>query len=618
MTIPPSPPPQQSLEMVLSRLEALAAQHRRRDVRPRLEAARKLLTNETVRAVVVGQFKQGKSALVNAIVDAPICPVDDVVATSVPTVVQWGEQTSAAVVTEISRDHEALRTSIDPALLRQHVTDLAGEIGLIGSVRAEVSLPRPILAAGFTFIDTPGAGRAQARTSTNLTLLPQADVAIMVTDATQELTEPEIAFLKQASLLCERIICVISKTDMQQRWRDIVVVNADHLRNANLDVPLFATSALLRSLAEHHSEPAWRTESRIDEVTAYLQKDVKAAVRTSRRRLAARELLAAIQLIDIDLQSQLRALTSNNDGQTVIRELQSSESQARQLMEKSARWQLTLSDGAGDLVTDTEFDLRDRLRSVGRDAEELIDSCDPGKSWDSIGDWLADSITQAVSDNFVWAHQRSEHLADLVAQHFAVEGRAAVPDLTIGDIDSAVGGLVGPDTVNPGSLSMGQKFMIGLKGSYGGVLMFGLMTTVAGMALVNPISLAAGVVMGGFAYRNDSRQRLEQRRAEARTAVRKLIDETIFQVSKNARDQTSVVKRQLRDHFIDIADDLKKSFHTAAANAKNVAALPPTEREPMADKLTREIRNLTALRAIATADADGTPHDETIGSRYAA
>lgn len=618
MTPPTTPSSRHHLESVVARLRALAGQHGRTDLYGKLDAVQGLLADESVRVVVVGQFKQGKSALVNAIVEAPVCPVDDVIATSVPTVVTWGEQATAAVVTEISREHEPLRTVVDPAELRRHVTDLAGEIGLVGSVRAEVTLPRPILAAGFTFVDTPGAGRAQARTSTNLTLLPQADVAVMVTDATQELTEPEIAFLKQASTLCGRVVCVMSKTDMQQQWRDIVTVNTAHLSNAGLTVPLFATSALLRSLADQHAEPTWRSESRIDQFVAFLRDTIKPDVRRGRERIAAQDIAAVIHLLEIDLQGQLQALTSANNGQSVIRELQSSEAQARQLTEKSARWQQTLSDGAGDLVTDAEFDLRDRLRAVGRDAEELIQSSDPGTSWDAMGTWLAESITQAVSDNFVWTHQRSEHLADLVSQHFALEGRAAVPDLALGDIDGAISDLDGLDPVSSGSLSAGQKFMIGLKGSYGGVLMFGLMTTVAGMALVNPISLAAGIVMGGFAYRNDARQRLEQRRAEARNAVRKVIDETIFQVSKDARDQMSLVKRQLRDHFIDVAEDLKKSLNTASAKAKSAVQLPPTQRDTRIENLTKEVNNLRALRATTAAAVSDATLEPSPGARRAA
>ena len=40
-----------------------------------------------VRVLVVGEFKQGKSLLVNALVGAPVCPVHDDIATSVATVV---------------------------------------------------------------------------------------------------------------------------------------------------------------------------------------------------------------------------------------------------------------------------------------------------------------------------------------------------------------------------------------------------------------------------------------------------------------------------------------------------------------------------------------------------
>src|SRR5690625_5731877 len=110
--------------------------------------------------------------------------------------------------------------------------------------------------------------------------------------------------------------------------------------------------------------------------------------------------------------------------------------------------------------------------------------------------------------------------------------------------------------------------MIGMKGSYGGVLMFGLMTTLAGMALVNPISVAAGLVMGGFAYRQDMSHRLEQRRAEAKQAVRRLIDESIFKVGKESRDRTMRMKRVLRDHFITVGEELKYSLNESVRSAK--------------------------------------------------
>src|SRR5690606_16179286 len=155
---------------------------------------------------------------------------------------------------------------------------------------------------------------------------------------------------------------------------------------------------------------------------------------------------------------------------------------AEQLSLQSARWQQTLGDGTAELIDDIEFDLRDRLRAVGREAEALIDSSDPGEAWDEIGVWLADSLTAARTQHFIWAFDRSKHLAEVVSKHFALDGRAAVPDLTPPTVDRALGAIGSIDFVRSGSLSIGQKVMIGLKGSYGGVLMFGLMTTFAGMA----------------------------------------------------------------------------------------------------------------------------------------
>src|SRR5690625_1825188 len=213
----------QLLTTITNNLREIARKKNRADLVVRLDNVVESLADVRVKAVVVGQFKQGKSALVNALVSAPVCPVDDVIATAVPTVVKWGVEPHAALVTKIdgSKD-KAIHTEVDPRRLRRHVTDLAGESGFLGHLHAEVELPRRLLAEGVVLVDTPGVGRGHSRAATNLTLLPQADVAIMVSDVTQELTDPELNFLKQASALCPRVACVVSKNDLQHHWRAIV------------------------------------------------------------------------------------------------------------------------------------------------------------------------------------------------------------------------------------------------------------------------------------------------------------------------------------------------------------------------------------------------------------
>ncbi|MGH3821508.1 MAG: dynamin family protein, partial [Pseudonocardiaceae bacterium] len=66
---------------------ATIAQYDRSDLEARLAQTRARLLDERVRVLVVGEFKQGKSLLVNGLVRAPVCPVHDDMATSVPTVV---------------------------------------------------------------------------------------------------------------------------------------------------------------------------------------------------------------------------------------------------------------------------------------------------------------------------------------------------------------------------------------------------------------------------------------------------------------------------------------------------------------------------------------------------
>ncbi len=76
----------------------LAANTGRQDLVQRLENTQARLRDPNVRVVVVGEFKQGKSKLINALVNAPVCPIDDDVATSVPTAVGYGEEPAAYVL----------------------------------------------------------------------------------------------------------------------------------------------------------------------------------------------------------------------------------------------------------------------------------------------------------------------------------------------------------------------------------------------------------------------------------------------------------------------------------------------------------------------------------------
>ena len=128
--------------------------------------------------------------------------------------------------------------------------------------------------------------------------------------------------------------------------------------------------------------------------------------------------------------------------------------------------------------------------------------------------------------------------------------------------------------------------------------MFGLLTGIFGMALINPLSVGAGLMLGRKAYREDKEARLKQRQSEAKVLVRKHVDDVVFQVGKQLKDRLRLVQRATRDHFTEIAEEHHRSLTESVAAAQKAAATYAVER----DMRIKEIRNqLKAVDALAKA-----------------
>src|SRR5262245_50683182 len=77
-----------------------AVAYERPDLGERLSKARDRLVDPAFYVLVVGEFKQGKSTLINSLLNAPICPVDDDIATATPTIIRYSDEPTAAVLFE--------------------------------------------------------------------------------------------------------------------------------------------------------------------------------------------------------------------------------------------------------------------------------------------------------------------------------------------------------------------------------------------------------------------------------------------------------------------------------------------------------------------------------------
>ena len=96
----------------------------------------------------------------------------------------------------------------------------------------EVRLPHRLLKTGLSLVDTPGVGGLEsAHGIVTLGALRTTTGVIFVTDASQELTGPEVDFLRQALERCSAAVCVVTKTDLYPAWRRIVELDRQHLAN---------------------------------------------------------------------------------------------------------------------------------------------------------------------------------------------------------------------------------------------------------------------------------------------------------------------------------------------------------------------------------------------------
>jgi hypothetical protein len=585
----------------------LVAAAERPDLRQRLEQTRQRLLDPSTRVIVVGEFKQGKSQLINALVNAPVCPVDTDIATSVPTVVRHGTVPSATIFlatggdTASPGDQPVESRSVKLEELADHVSERGNPGNRNHLVSAEVFLPREILAGGLSFIDSPGLGGLDSVHSlTTLTALPTADAMLLVSDASQEYTEPEIKFLRQALRITPNIACVLSKTDLYPHWSQVAELDRTHLDEVDPGMRLFPVSADLRLHAARLQDNELNDESGFPQLVAYLRTKVLGQSERLQQRSVALDLLSITDHLALSLQSELSALLDPNTTQQMIAELEAAKARADELRRRSSRWQTTLNDGVGDLISDMEYDLRDRMRSIQRDAEQAIDGADPGTNWPETVAWLEQRVAAAVSDTFVWTNERAGWLSEQVAEHFARD-RVPLPVLRVDNTAEVLDPVRSVETLDPGRLNPVQKVFIGMRGSYGGVLMFGLLTGIVGMSLINPISVGAGLLIGGKVYKDEKNARLKRRQGEAKAIVRSHIDDVIFQVGKQLKDRLRLVQRGTRDHFTDIAEEHHRSLAESVLAAQKAATTYSVERDQRARDIKVTLRRVEELHKAAEA-----------------
>ena len=218
---------------VAERVANAATRANRADLGDRLRIAVARTARPATIICVVGEFKQGKSSLVNAMLGQHICPVDDDLATSVITLLRYGEEIAIEVRRRVNGELVVEQVASDAIV--DWVTEAGNPDNGKDVERVDVALPSALLKDGSCIVDTPGMGSMGAgHAAATLAFLPFADGLVFASDASAELSEPEVDFLKRARQLCPNIVVVLTKIDLYPHWREIRELNIGHLERIEI------------------------------------------------------------------------------------------------------------------------------------------------------------------------------------------------------------------------------------------------------------------------------------------------------------------------------------------------------------------------------------------------
>ncbi|MDO3378529.1 dynamin family protein [Geoalkalibacter halelectricus] len=362
---------------------------------------------------VLGQFKRGKSTLLNALLGEDLLPTDILPATSIPTYILAGEALRVRVYfLDEAPPQDFLPSAQLPLsqVLADYVSEQGNPHNRRGVSRVEIFHPAALLRQGVVLIDTPGIG-STLRHNTEITqqTLPRCDAAVFLVSPDPPLTETELEFLGRARALLPRIFYLFNKIDYldgQELQASLNFLRA-HLREVEPQgegpriFPISARQALAARLGR--DEQGLRASGLAeveDNLIDFLRREKMQVLQAALKRQAGDVFSDAV----MKLRVTLSALKLPQE------ELQQRLDQFHQTLPEIEREQLAASDVlSGDLkrlvahLHDEMLRLRERaLKDISPDVETYLDSIEDPEEMERL---VRSTLERAIPKFFAPALQ---------------------------------------------------------------------------------------------------------------------------------------------------------------------------------------------------------------------
>ena len=211
------------LLMDLRELREFADQLHLSDILARIDRVVERIEKSFFTVAVVGEFKRGKSTLINALLGEYVLPADVIPTTATLNRLTYGVVPHAEVVFKAVGDQPERRETIALERLADYVTKLTAESEQMAATIKEAVVFHNVkyLEHQADIIDTPGLNDEDTMTEVTYSILPKADASILVILATSPFSGVEGDFLNHMLTTdIGRVVFVVNRVDELRKPED--------------------------------------------------------------------------------------------------------------------------------------------------------------------------------------------------------------------------------------------------------------------------------------------------------------------------------------------------------------------------------------------------------------
>lgn len=517
------------LKSLLTQVDNTAKQYGMENELSDLNALIEKTEKRQVNLLVCGEYKRGKSSLINAFLNENICPEDKGIATSAISIISYGE--TPKVIRHYGKVHEVVdnqeQSKIEHQTEEIALCDISkfadGTVADIqNTILLEIKIPNERLKDGLTIIDTPGVGSLDPRhLFLTLYALPKADIIYFITDAEEPLQNTELDFYQSRIASTGKLNRIlVNKSDIKRRREVETIIDDIKKKINNSAVEIQPVSAKLwKEYNADNTDSDKLQSSHRDEICAAISKDVaNCAIYLS--EIIRKQFIAYLNKLMQLIEMRKSEVSNTNDIDQRKSELQQKIAELKQLRDDVVNQDSDLRCKIAKTIKESQKEVLNKLseESVLLSSNKLEQILKDDRANDEGGEkFVVNELNKAIS---ILSHDLDKEINASIEQTIDMVGKEIA--LKEEHFDGTIKANISPlqQTFSDKAMSMtrqslpfmGVTMTTAMVGAAGVGLVGGLLgastaaITVAAPYIAIPLGIAAGIAFVVKSIRDSRRQ----------------------------------------------------------------------------------------------------------------